>query len=170
MTENTSAPLEGIKNFVETFFNKLDIKIDSIEVLQEEERTFSIILKTEESGILIWPHWKNLDTLQHLLTVCISKMIENKVKLHIEVNDYKKNKDERLYSFIKSKIDIVIRSWNDIKLPFFSAYERKKIHSYVADLNNDWIYTKSEWESKERRLFICKKDRKITIDIDGDDI
>jgi hypothetical protein len=32
------------------------------------------------------------------------------------------------------------------------------------------IYTKSEGEGKERRLFICKKNGKMTIDSDGVDI
>jgi hypothetical protein len=32
------------------------------------------------------------------------------------------------------------------------------------------IYTKSEWEWKDRRLYICKKNNKMTIDLDWIDI
>jgi predicted RNA-binding protein Jag len=55
-------------------------------------------------------------------------------------------------------------------MPFFSAYERKKIHSIVGEYWNPKIYTKSVWEWNERRLFICKTDEKLTIDLDWSDI
>jgi len=53
----------------------------------------------------------------------------------------------------------------EIKLPFFSSYERKKIHNYIADKNIDDIGTRSEGEGRERRLYICKKPKKMTIDM-----
>jgi hypothetical protein len=40
----------------------------------------------------------------------LSKQIDGKVKLHLEVNDYMESKDERLFSFIKSKIELVEKS------------------------------------------------------------
>jgi hypothetical protein len=42
-------------------------------------------------------------------------------------------KDKKLFSFINSKISIVEKSSKDIQLPFYSAYDRKKIHSFVAE-------------------------------------
>ena len=162
--------IKDIENFVNTFFEKLEIKPDNLEIKKEKENIFSIKIESKESGILIWPHGKNLDTIQNLLTIFIWNLLKTKIKLHVEVNDYKKSLDDKLFSFIKSKINLVKKNWRDIKLPFYSAYERKKIHSFVAELNDNLIYTKSEWEMEDRRLFICKKDEKITIDIDGDDI
>ena len=73
----------------------------------------------------------------------ISKKIGEKIKLHLEINDYLQSKDEKLFSFIKSKIILVEKNSKDIQLPFYSAYERKKIHSYVANYGNDKIFTKS---------------------------
>jgi predicted RNA-binding protein Jag len=57
--------------------------------------------------------------------------IHEPVKVHIEVNDYLKSKDDRLKNYILAKIKIVEDSGRDLKLPFFSSYERKKIHSIV---------------------------------------
>jgi predicted RNA-binding protein Jag len=61
----------------------------------------------------------------------INKNVEEKVFIHIEINDYMESKDNRLFEFVKSKIDFVEKSGKEVILPFFSAYERKKIHSYV---------------------------------------
>jgi len=161
---------EKINIIVNSFFEKLSVSVESIDVIQEEEWIFLIKMKTDDSGMLIWPHWKNLESIQMLLRMMISKNLWNKIRLHLEINDYIENKDEKLFSFIKSKIISVEKYKKDIELPFYSSYDRKKIHSYVAEYWNWNIFTKSIWEWKERRLYICKKDAKLTIDIDWDDI
>lgn len=159
-----------INALVNTFFEKLGILIDSISVIKEEENIFLIKMKTKESWIIIGPHWKNLESFQLILKLMISKIFWNKIKLHLEINDYMESRDEKLFSFINSKIILVEKTSKDIQLPFYSSYERKKIHSFVADYWNNNIYTKSIWEATERRLYICKKGIKLTIDIDWDDI
>jgi spoIIIJ-associated protein len=175
-----------IKILIETFFQKLNIETDSIDVLQDEDNIFSVNIKSNESGILIWPHGKNLENIQWLLKLMVSKKIGERTNLHVEVNDYLESKDEKLFLFIKSKITFVENRSIDIALPFYGAYDRKKIHSFVSEHWNPDIYTKSIWEGKERRLYICtkaevkkeiqekkgkeKKTKKLTIDIDWDDI
>lgn len=160
-----------IKSLINNFFEKLNINIDSIEITEtDEDNVINLKIQSEESWIIIGPHWKNLDAIQSILKIMISKLTWEKSKLHLEINDYVKTKDDRLFDFIKSKIDYVEKSWKDFRLPFYNAYERKKIHSYVADMKESWIFTKSIWEWKERRLYICKQEKKLTIDIDWDDI
>lgn len=161
-----------VETLVKEFFEKLDISLDSIEVNSEEEHEniYNIKIMTQESGLLIGPHGKNLDAIQNILKLVCCQATGEKIKLHLEVNDYMKSKDDRLFDFIKSKISYVEKSGKDIKLPFYSAYERKKIHWYVSDYGNDSIFTKSIGEWKDRRLYICKQWEKLSIDIDGDDI
>ncbi len=161
---------EQIKNLTKDFFSKLQIEIDLIEIEKQSQNIYLIKVKTPESGIIIWTHWKNLKNFENILKLLISKKIDEDIKIHLEVNDYIYNKDKQLFSFIDSKIKIVQENGKDFKLPFFSAYERKKIHSYIAELNLSNIYTKSIWEWKARRLYICKKDEKVTIDLDWVDI
>lgn len=161
---------DNVKEIIETFFDKLSIHIESINITQEDKNIFTIKIKSKDSWILIWPQGKNLNYIQWILKLMISKFLWEKIKLHLEVNDYMEAKDKKLFSFINSKISIVEKSSKDIQLPFYSAYDRKKIHSFVAEYWNNKIYTKSIWEWKDRRLYICKKDWKLTIDIDGEDI
>lgn len=161
---------ENVKKTIETFFEKLCVHIESIEVIEDGKNIFIIKIKSEDSWILIWPHGKNLEYIQWILKLMISKILWEKIKLHLEVNDYIEAKDKKLFSFINSKISLVEKSSKDIQLPFYSSYERKKIHSFVAEYWNNKIYTKSIWEWAERRLYICKKDWKLTIDIDWEDI
>lgn len=158
-----------IKSIVLSFFSKMLIEFSSIEVLKELENVYYIKLETNDSSLLIWTRWKNLEDIKSILKIIISKKLGENIIIHIEINDYLKSKEDKLINYIKSKIEIVEKTNRDFRLPFFSAYERKKIHSYVSSLKSD-IYTKSEWEGKERRLYICKKNGKITIDLDWTDI
>lgn len=160
---------EQIHKICHEFFEKLSVDFSELIIHQEAEAIYRISLKSDDSNLLIGPHGKNLDTISHILKLVISKTLEEHIQIHVEVNDYLEKKDEKLLSFIKTKIEYVKQSWKEIILPFLTAYERKKVHSYVTE--NGWnVYTQSQWEWKERRIHLCKKDEKMTIDIDGDDI
>jgi len=161
---------EDIKNCISLFFNRLEISFDELDTQLKDNNIIVTKIKTEESGILIWPYGKNFDCIQSLIRQMINKNSEIRYKFHLEINDYKSTKDDRLFSFIQSKINDVKKTGIECKLPYYSPYERKKIHSYVAGLNDDSFITKSRWEDKERRMYICKKEQKLTIDFDWDDI
>jgi len=160
-----------INALVKELFERLNISIDSINIDNSEKpNIFTIKIKTTESWIVIGQNWKNLDAIQNILKIMSSKIIWERVKIHLEINDYMKTKDDRLFDFIKKEIEYLEKTWKEIKLPFYSAYERKKIHWYVHQIENKWIFTKSKWEWRERRLYIYKEAPKLTIDIDWDDI
>lgn len=163
---------EKIKKLSEEFFSNLWIDFDSIEVLKKEEKFFTIKIETKESGKLIWSQGKNLDAITMILKKILLKNVENteKVKFSLEINDYIKTKNDRLKDFVLGKVKILDKNWEDIIFPYFSPYERKKIHDIVADLNRPEIFTKSIWEGKERRLHLCKLAKKLSIDIDSLDI
>ncbi len=159
-----------INTYVNKFFDKFQFPIDSIEVIKQKEDIYLIKIKSLESKLLIWTHWKNLRDIEYIIKILISKNISEKIKIHLEINDYIYNKDLQLFSYIDEKIKQVNDTWKDYKLGFLSAYERKKVHSYIADLKNKNIFTKSIWEGNQRRLYICKKSDNITIDLDWNDI
>lgn len=162
--------LEDIKALSQEFFEKLWIEIESLEVSEEEENIYYIKLQTPDSGLLIWYSGKNLEDVRSVLkAIIVQKSTQKNIILHVEINDYLTKKEDKLHHFIMKKIDIV-KSGKEVILPFFNSYERKKIHSYVCELNDEEIFTKSVGEWPERRLHICKKSKNITIDIDGIDI
>ncbi|MDD3793394.1 MAG: hypothetical protein PHI37_01160 [Candidatus Gracilibacteria bacterium] len=162
--------IDKINSLTSEFFNNFLIKIDSIEVLNQEKNIFLVKINSPESGLIIGPNGKNLDHISNILKLIIKRNISEPIKIHLEVNDYIKSKDDRLKIFILEKIKLVEKNGKDLMLPYYSAYDRKKIHSIVADYKNDKIYTKSIGEGNQRRLYICKVNEKITIDLDGNDI
>lgn len=161
--------LEEIQTFSRTFFEKLWVELESLTCVLEAENIYRITLKSPDSHILIGPHGKNLEALTQVLKLMLSKKNEKHTHLHLEINDYLEQKDAKLLSFIQAKIDLVTSQKKDIILPFFTAYERKKVHSYVSEKWGN-IYTQSHGEGAERRVHLCYKSEKMTIDLDWDDI
>jgi len=161
--------LETVKKISRVFFEKMGINLNNLEVNKEDENIFYVKVETNDSPLLIWYSGKNLENIRTVLKSILSRINWENLILHLEVNDYISKKEDKLYDFIRKKIEIV-KSWKEVILPFFNSYERKKIHSYVARLKDETIFTKSIWEWKQRRLHICKVNKNITIDVDWIDI
>lgn len=160
---------EIVENICKKFFVKLWTDFSNVTISKEDVWIFKISLKSEDSSLLIGPHWKNLDSITHILKLLISKKSNTYINIHLEINDYLQQKDEKLMNFIVTKISQVKETWKEIILPFLTAYERKKVHSYVSQ---HWgnVISQSIWDGKDRRIHLIKKDKRISIDIDGDDI
>jgi predicted RNA-binding protein Jag len=141
-----------------------------MKAIEEKEWIFFIKIKSPDSSLLIWNKGQTLSDLKRILSLLLSHKLETKILARIEVNNYLEEKDRKLFSFIDEKIELCKKLWKDIKLPFFSSYERKKIHNYISEKNLKTISTKSEGEGKDRRLYICKEYEKMSIDIDGVEI
>ena len=65
-----------------------------------------------------------------------------------------KQKDEKLFRFLDSKIAMVTSTGQSIRMPSLTPYERKKAHNYIADKNMVGLKTQSEWEWTDRALVI----------------
>ncbi len=158
--------IEAVKEITSNFFNKMMIMLESLDVSKEDENIFYIKIKTQDSSLLIWYSWKNLEDIRTVLKWILSKINNKNIILHLEINDYLSKKDDKLFDFIQKKIEAA-KNGKEIILPFFNAYERKKIHWYVTELKDDTIFTKSIGEWEERRIHIYTKNRNMTIDMDG---
>ncbi len=161
----------NISNIITIFFEKLNIQIDSLEVQKEEEHIFYIKLQTPDSSLLIGYSWKTLEDIRLILTSLLRQFSWEKTLIHLEINDYLIKKDEKLFDFVRRKAEIVQRTGQEITLPFFNAYERKKIHSFILTLNDESLSSKSIWEGKDRKITLYKKINHLkNIDLDAIDI
>ncbi|MDD2487604.1 MAG: KH domain-containing protein [Candidatus Gracilibacteria bacterium] len=189
---------EKIQELCEKFFTLSGIKVDALTVSCEDQdkNIFFIKLETPDSKLIIGTHGQTLDNIKHLLNRMIESSVGKNFTIHVEVNDYLKLKDEKLYRYIDGRIDYITKNGKSVVLPNFTPYERKKIHSYISDKNIEGLKAHSEGEGKERFMHIsyngpqiqssgtqktpyqdrspaskpAPRSRTIDIDIDGIDI
>lgn len=164
---------EQIHEIALRFFTLSGITIDSLDVACQDETRgiFLITLKTPDSSLAIGVHGQNLDSIKHVLVRMIEKNVKKDIIIHIEVNDYLQEKDQKLFRFIDGKIEFVMKTNGRVGLPHLSSFERKKVHNYVSEKNIDGLSTASEGEGKERCMYLSYyKGAKMSIDLDGTSI
>ena len=154
------------------FFTKMGITFEMVgfQCQDESAHIYEAHIQTPDSKILIGVHGQTLDHIKHLLSRMGEKITGSRCTIHVEINDYLKSKDERLFRYIDSKIAEAQGTKKSIVLNQLTSYERKKAHDYVRTKNIDNIQAHSEGEGDERRLHIIYESREITLDLSEDGI
>ena len=144
---------DTIQALVEQFWTWLGITLDKLEtVIQDED--IDITIQTPDSALIIGMHGKSLESCGHILRRIIEKNTGGFVHVHLEVNDYMKAKDERLFRFLDSKISLTLSTWKKVQLQNLNSYDRKKAHNYIAEKSIENLSTHSEWSGADRVLVI----------------
>ncbi|MGI6093067.1 MAG: protein jag [Veillonellaceae bacterium] len=148
-------PVEVAKEFLRNIFAQMDLAVEITEVPSSENVTFNF--KGEELGILIGKHGQTLDALQYLTNLAANRDAEERIRIVLDVEDYRKRRAETLNRLALRLADKVRRSGERIALEPMSPHERKIIH--MALQNDHRIVTYSEGEEPYRKVVIGPKGR-----------
>ncbi len=123
--------------------------------VNRSENQIIVNIKGDNVSHLIGYKGKTIESIQSVLNSILQKEDEEYAKVFLEINDYKKQKEEKLRRLANKMAENVIRFRKPIKLEPMSAYERLIIHSELA--NRDDVETESFGEEPRRRVVIRKK-------------
>jgi len=143
--------LEKIKKLTKEFFEKTTFEVE-VDVLPERDQTIPINLKTEEPQILIGEGGQTLLEIQHLLKAILKRQIPESFYIDLDINDYKKKKNEYLKEMARSAADEVALTKKEKILAPMPAYERRIIHLELAGRAD--VISESQGEEPERRVVI----------------
>lgn len=143
--------LEKIKKIIEEFFNKTTFSVEVI-FLPQKGQILLIDLKTDIPQILIGEGGQTLGEIQHLLRAILRRKIKEFFFIDLDINDYKKKKNEYLKELAFSLADEVVFTKKEKTLGPMSAYERRVIHLALAERQD--IITESAGYGIERRVVI----------------
>lgn len=145
-----------IKTIISELLQTLPVRIDSIDVLEEDGRAPIFVIKSPDSALLIGVRGASFQALSLL----IKKIIETKAaakkcdepRFFIDVNDYRAG----LARTLATKASILAeraRSFKaDVEMEPMSAYDRLIVHEYLSNAPN--IKTESIGEGKHRRIVL----------------
>jgi len=147
----TQSNLSEIKKTVQEFFQKMTFEVE-VDFLPQTEQTLPINLKADEPQILIGERGQTLAEIQHLLKAILRRKIETEEAFYIDldINDYKKKKNEYLRELARSAADEVSLSKKEKILSPMPAYERRVIHMELAGRSD--VVSESIGEGPERRV------------------
>jgi len=109
----------------------------------------------DDLGILIGKRGATLDAFQYLLTVVANRDLNDRIRLTLNVGDYRKRREETLLRLAKRLADEVVQTGKSVALEPMSARERRLIHMALQE--NNLVYTESSGEESYRHVVIYKK-------------
>ncbi|MBC8014122.1 MAG: protein jag [Sporomusaceae bacterium] len=146
-------PLKVAQDFLENIFDLMKLQIQIEKVVRQENTVFNI--RGNDLGILIGKHGQTLDALQYLTNLTANRDAGSKVRIVLDVEDYRQRRAETLTRLAGRLADNVRRRGEKVVLEPMSSNERKIIH--MALQNDQRIVTYSEGEEPYRKVVIALK-------------
>ncbi|MBP6882306.1 MAG: KH domain-containing protein [Candidatus Levybacteria bacterium] len=150
LTPITAEDITIITATAEELIKTLELQAE-VEVVSHET-TAEVILKTEESGIIIGYHGEVLEAFQLLLSLMVSRKAGHFMRLSVEVGDYKKNRSEYLESLAQQTKEKVLEEGRPHTLSSLKSWERRVVHMILQDDQD--VISESMGEGKDRVLVI----------------
>ena len=146
-------PVQVAHEFLKTVFDLMKLEVQIERVGKEDSINFNI--RGNDLGILIGKHGQTLDALQYLTNLTANRDIDGKVRIVLDVEDYRQRRTDTLNRLAARLADSVKRRGEKVVLEPMSPNERKIIH--MALQNDQRIITYSEGEEPYRKIVIALK-------------
>lgn len=151
--EEQEKAFENVEKFIKEFIKKTS---DNIEyTIEKEKEGLKVNLNSDNIGYLIGYRGETLYAMQNILSTIAGKGIDNRVRVILDIGEYKTKREKALEELAMKVAKTVIRTGKSIKLEPMRAYERKIIHSKLQE--NDKVETNSIGEEPYRRIVISLK-------------
>ena len=150
----------SVKEYVKSFLNDLAKEMNTsfnIEV-NESDGVISAIIVTDNNAVLIGKDGNTLSSIQTVLRQAIRNYGNFGIKVNLDVAGYKAKKERNLAYEVKKIAKEVMKTKVDAKLDPMNSYERRIVHTVLADFKN--IETESEGEEPNRYTVIKYKESK----------
>jgi spoIIIJ-associated protein len=144
---------DAVADFVEELLGKMDI--DAIaEPTEESGRVYVDILDgdPDDMSLLIGRHGQTLDALQELARQVVGRRLDQRIRVLVDVEDYRKRRADRLMEQARQASEGVLETGSEAALDPMDALERKIVHDTVATI--DGVHTESRGEDPNRHVVI----------------
>lgn len=142
-----------IKDTVTQTLQKLEITAEV--KLEDKDDTVWVTIETDEPGILIGHHGRNLEALQTLISQMIFKKLQTWAHLILTVGDYRLKREEQIKELARNTAEKVVTTQTPHVLNHLTAAERRIVHIELAE--HSQVMTASEGEGKDRMLIVKPK-------------
>ncbi|SRR5574344_895280 len=156
--KNTADKEEAVamaRDFLAKIFKNMKLEVLIEKFYNKEEDATYLKLHGPDMGVLIGKHGQTLDALQYLTNLVANKETSERVRIIIDIEDYRVRRKKTLERLAKNLADKVRKTKNKAALEPMNPYERKLIHMTLQ--NETDIQTYSEGEEPYRKVIIDLK-------------
>lgn len=147
-------PVNDSIRYLQSILADMEV-IAVIEAHQGEDRNITFTVDAEENPILIGRNGKTLDAIQTILKNYINVFTEEHYVILVDIGGYKEQRKRQLEILATKTAKEVARTRVSVSLNKMNAYERRVIHTKLADWRD--VTTESEGEEPNRFVVIRPK-------------
>ncbi|NLN03931.1 MAG: protein jag [Clostridiaceae bacterium] len=138
----------------------LDLVVDTMGVevsmnIENDEDALRANIYGDDVSFLIGRHGDTLQALNYLSNLIINKEKETYRRVIVDVEDYRKKREESLRSLANRTAAKVVKYRRPVSLEPMQAYERRIIHTELQ--NHDYVETVSQGEEPNRCVTVRLK-------------
>jgi spoIIIJ-associated protein len=143
--------LEG-KKYLDNIFQSLEIDVKTEFRSLNEGTEIYYQIQSKENALLIGRDGKTLDAIQTLLKTYLHNYTDEKLTVSLDIGQYKQNRKKQLEILATKLAKEVAFSRVEVRLDPMNSYERRIIHTKLAEWRD--VYTESEGEGENRQIVI----------------
>lgn len=150
---------EDIFHYIEQYINtvKENLNMNIQMTLTEKEHCLFIRLTSDNNALLIGKNGKNVNALQHLLQQSIKRQTSFPIKIFMDVEDYKYNKEKKLKKEIEKIAKEVLETKIDVNLDPMNSYDRRLVHTIISTFENLKSISKGEEPNRYIQISYMEK-------------
>ncbi len=138
--------------------------------IEEGEEGFSVSIETQDAGRLIGARGESLDALQLLVNQMVARKVgeEGFKRVVIDVEGWRKQKEEELVKSAESWGKQVLETKKEIELEPMSSWQRRIVHMTISEMEG--VESESLGEGRDRHIVIKLKDQKSKVKSEEQDV
>jgi spoIIIJ-associated protein len=109
----------------------------------------------DDMALLIGRHGQTLDAIQELTRTVVARRLDERIRVIVDVEDYRKRREDRLEQRAREVAARVLRSGTEEELEPMNPFERKIVHDAVAKV--DGVESLSRGEEPNRAVVIRRR-------------
>lgn len=144
---------DAVADFVDELLAKMDIDAIAEPNPQGGHMYVDIVDGPEDDmALLIGRHGQTLEAIQELARMAIGRKLDQRIRVIVDVEDYRKRRESRLEEDARDAALRVAAEGGEYEFDPMNAYERKLVHDAVAGV--DGVETVSRGEEPSRYVVI----------------
>jgi spoIIIJ-associated protein len=144
---------DAVADFVDELLAKMDIDAIAEPNPQGGHMYVDIVDGPEDDmALLIGRHGQTLEAIQELARMAIGRRLDQRIRVIVDVEDYRKRRESRLEEDAREAALRVAAEGGEYDFDPMNAYERKLVHDAVAGV--DGVETVSRGEEPSRYVVI----------------
>jgi spoIIIJ-associated protein len=144
--------IDYIKDYVSNLLKLMAIEYEDVEISLNGDIYFVTLKEVENAGHIIGKSAKLLDSLQYIINQMLNKKLKQKIRLKLDVNDYRERSNNILTKKIIKISELVKRNGKSATLEPMSSAHRRVVYKHIE--KDKQLRTMTIGEGENKRIVI----------------